>query len=85
MLDHLPPRRDILQRLSYILAELTQAIAAATVANAGASMHNAFARQMIGQWPAGRLLAIFILGARRCRDLSFRLVLRNTCFQFGQL
>jgi hypothetical protein len=54
MLDHEPARRDPLQRLGDVLAQLAQLTAAAG-AGGRDGIDDALARQMLRQWPACRL------------------------------
>ncbi len=55
VLDHDPARRDPLQGLGDVLAEVTKARSAATGAGCRAGMDDAFAWQLLGQRPAGGL------------------------------
>ena len=53
--DHLEAARHVIEGLGHVLADPAQG-AAAMRAGAGGRVTHLFARQMIGQWPARRLL-----------------------------
>src|ERR1700722_6891676 len=57
VLDHLPARRHMLQRLGHVLADLAQRAAAAARARGRCRMDDALTRQMLRQWPPRRPLA----------------------------
>ena len=69
MADHFEARRDLLQDLGHVLAELGKAGAAAARADRPRIMHDLLARQMIGQRPPHRLapFARWLIRGTLCR------------------
>ena len=67
MLDHLPLRRDALQRLGHVLSELPEVVPPQQGSTARCRMHEPFARQALRQRAASRLAVLAIRSLARAR------------------
>ena len=86
-LDHLPLPRNHLQRLGDVFAKLRQPVRAAASAVGRRRDHHALARQMFGEWFAGRPLALERLDGLRSRRhlLGRQFIHGGGCFQLFEL